>query len=148
MNTTVGIGTRERVFRRSFPPHTSSARLLRELLRPYLAAVGCRGAEAEASLLCADEALINAVSHAPQTPVLVAAWVREDRLVLEVSDEGPGLDVARVRRDEVPDLEAEHGRGLFLIHQLMDDVRIDSSGCGTTIRMELQLAPVDLMLAA
>ena len=68
--------------------------------------------------------------------------------MLEVSDEGPGLDVARVRRDEVPDLEAEHGRGLFLIHQLMDDVRIDSSGRGTTIRMELQLAPADLVLAA
>ena len=76
----VASGARERVFRRSFPPHTESARLLREMLRPYLAAVGCRGADAEALMLCADEALINAVSHAPQTPVLVAAWVREDRL--------------------------------------------------------------------
>lgn len=148
MNSTVVTGTRERVFRRSFPPQMSSARLLRKTLRQYLAVVDCRGADAEALMLCADEALINAVAHAPYSPVLVAAWARDDRLVLEVSDEGPGLDIARVRRDEVPDLDAEHGRGLFLIHQLMDSVRIDSSECGTTIRMELQLSPDDLTLAA
>jgi serine/threonine-protein kinase RsbW len=114
----------------------------------YLVEVECGHAEADVLLLCADEALINAVTHAPETPVLVAAWIREDRLVLEVSDEGPGLDLAKVHGDEVPDLEAEHGRGLFLIHQLMDAVDIDSSGRGTTIRMELRLAPAEAMLAA
>ena len=148
MNATVAIGTRDRVFRRSFPPRASSARLLRKTLRQYLAVVDCRGEDSDALMLCAGEAFINAVIHAPHAPVLVAAWMREDRLVLEVSDEGPGLDVAQVRRDEVPDIEAEHGRGLFLIHQFMDAVHIDSSGCGTTIRMELQLSPADLTLTA
>jgi serine/threonine-protein kinase RsbW len=148
MDATVTTGRRERVFRRSFPPHTSSARLLRVTLARYLAEVECSDAETGAVMLCADEALINAVAHAPETPVLVASWLRDDRLVVEVSDEGPGFDLAKMHGDAVPDLEAEHGRGLFLIHQLMDGVHIDSSGHGTTIRMELQLAPTQLTLAA
>lgn len=148
MNATVAIGTRDRVFQRSFLSQTSSARLLRKTLGQYLAEVECSGADAEALMLCADEAFINAVAHAPDTRVLVAAWIYGDRLVLEVSDEGPGLDMAKVRCDEVPDLEAEHGRGLFLIHRLMDAVRIDSSGCGTIIRMELQLSQMETPLAA
>lgn len=148
MNVTVATSTRERVFRRSFPPQPSSAQLLREALGQYFAAVDVQGADAAKLLLCADEALINAVAHAPQTPVLVAASVRDERLVLEVSDEGPGFDVAQARPNELPDLDAEHGRGLFIIHQLMEHVRIDSSEYGTTIRMELQLLSMELPLVA
>ena len=88
------------------------------------------------------------MAHAPLTPVLVAAWVRHDRVVLEVSDEGPGFDVAGLRQEELPDLSAEHGRGLFLIHRLMDAVRIDSGEGGTTVRMELALTPAEPLLAA
>jgi anti-sigma regulatory factor (Ser/Thr protein kinase) len=145
MNATVVTSTRDKVFRRSFPPQTSSARQLRLALERYLTAVDVQDDAVASLLLCADEALINAVAHAPLTPVLVAACVRYDRLVLEVSDEGPGFDAARVRQDELPDLDADHGRGLFLIHQLMDAVRIDSSESGTIIRMELGLAPAEAL---
>jgi anti-sigma regulatory factor (Ser/Thr protein kinase) len=69
-------------------------------------------------------------------------------LVLEVSDDGPGFDAVRARHDELPDLDAEHGRGLFLIHQLIEDVRIDSGESGTTIRMELPLPPLEVALVA
>jgi anti-sigma regulatory factor (Ser/Thr protein kinase) len=146
MNATVATSTRERVFRRSFPPQPSSACLLRGSFAQYLASVDVHDEGAADLLLCADEALINAVAHAPLTPVLVAAWVRDERLVLEVSDEGPGFDVSCIRHGELPDLTAEHGRGLFLIYQLMDAVRIDSSEHGTTVRMELRLAPAESLL--
>jgi anti-sigma regulatory factor (Ser/Thr protein kinase) len=135
MNATVATSTRERVFRRSFPPRTSSAHLLRTALGEYLACIEVDGDAAASLLLCADEALINAVAHAPLTPVLVGAWVREERLILEVSDEGPGFEVAVARLEELPDLDADHGRGLFLIHQLMDDVEVRSGSTGTVVRM-------------
>jgi anti-sigma regulatory factor (Ser/Thr protein kinase) len=141
MNATVATSTRERVFRRSFPSSPSSARSVRAALAAYVATIGADDAESARSLLCVDEAFINAASHAPHAPVLVAAWVRDDRLVLEVSDEGPGFDAAEACHGELPDLDDEHGRGLFLIHQLMDDVRIDSRESGTTIRMGLRLSP-------
>jgi anti-sigma regulatory factor (Ser/Thr protein kinase) len=148
MDAAVATSTRERVFRRSFAPQPSSARLLRSALGRYFGAVGVEGTHAAALLLCADEALINAVAHAPQAPVLVAAWVREERFVLEVSDEGPGFDVSRAGHHALPDLDADHGRGLFLIHQLMEDVRIESGEHGTTVRMELRLAPAEMPQAA
>jgi serine/threonine-protein kinase RsbW len=148
MTATVATSTRERVFRRSFPPRPSSARLLREALGRYFAAIDVEGPQAAQLLLCADEAFINAVAHAGDARVLVAAWVRDERLVLEVSDEGTGFDVAQLGHAEPPDLDAEHGRGLFLIHRLMDRVRIDSCGSGTTIRMEAQLPPAASPLAA
>jgi serine/threonine-protein kinase RsbW len=147
MNATVARGTCEKVFRRSFPPQPSSARRLRDALERYFAATGLAGRDAARLLLCADEALVNAVAHAPQTPVLVAAWVRDERVVLEVSDEGPGFDVGQAGRCELPDLNAEHGRGLYIIHHFMDRVRIDSCGSGTVVRMELQLLPVESPLA-
>jgi anti-sigma regulatory factor (Ser/Thr protein kinase) len=148
MNATVATCARERVFRRAFPPQPSSAQHLRDGLARYFATIDVKGTDAAQLLLCADEALINAVAHAPQSPVLVAAWVHDDRFVLEVSDEGPGFDVAWSHHDVLPDLDAEHGRGLFLIHQLMKHVRIDSGEHGTTIRMELRLSPAESPLVA
>jgi serine/threonine-protein kinase RsbW len=148
MGAAVATRTRERVFRRSFPPQPSSARVLRGALGRYFSDVGIGETHASALLLCADEAIINAVTHAPLTPVLVAAWVRDERFVLEVSDEGPGFDVGRAPRHEPPDLDAEHGRGLFLIRQFMDEVRIESGKDGTVVRMELGLARTERPQAA
>ena len=148
VDSTIVSGTRERVFRRSFEPQPLSVRLLRHALGQYLTAIGVDEVAASRLQLCADEALANSIAHAPRSPVVIAAWVRDDRLVLEVSDGGPGFDVGMARRDELPDLDAEHGRGLFLIRGLMDRVDIDSDEQGTTIRMESQLPPTVMPLAA
>ena len=130
---------RARVFRRSFAPRPSSAPMLRDALTAFLAANRVDDQVARRIVLCADEALINAVQHAPASPVDVVAGVRGDGLVLEVSDGGPGFDPARLDRDAVPELMGEHGRGLFLIRQLMDDLEILSDEHGTTLRMALHL---------
>ena len=131
-------------FRRWFAARPSSAALLREALTTYLTANDIDDAATRLIVLCADEALINAVGHAAGSPVGVFADLRNDHFTLEVSDGGPGFDPSQIDSDAEPDLMGEHGRGLFLIRKLMDDLEILSDEHGTTLHMERDLPGVRL----
>jgi anti-sigma regulatory factor (Ser/Thr protein kinase) len=84
------------MFRRRYAAQPSSAAILREELKTYLAAYHIDDAATQAIVLCADEALINAVAHAAGSPVGVFADLRDGQLTLDVSDEGPGFDPSRI----------------------------------------------------
>jgi len=112
---------------------------MRETLTTYLTANGIDDAASRMIVLCADEALINAVAHAAGSPVGVFADLRDDHLTLEVSDGGPGFDPSQLDTDAEPDLMGEHGRGLFLINNLMDEFEILSDERGTTLHMEREV---------
>ena len=131
-------------FRRWFAARPSSAAVLRKALTAYLTANDVDGAATKLIVLCADEALINAVAHAAGSPVGVFADLRDAHLTLEVSDGGPGFDTSQIDGDAAPDLMGEHGRGLFLIRNLMDDLEILSDEHGTTLHMERDLPGVSL----
>jgi len=135
---------RQRVdaFRRWFAARPSSAAVLRETLTTYLTANGIDDAASRMIVLCADEALINAVAHAAGSPVGVFADLCDDHFTLEVSDGGPGFDPSQIDTDAKPDLMGEHGRGLFLIRNLMDAFEIFSDQRGTTLHMERDLRGV------
>jgi serine/threonine-protein kinase RsbW len=89
-----------------------------------------------------SEALSNAIlrgnAEDESKHVRVRACVGDDRLVLEVSDEGKGFDMDRCIIDPTtPEhLEREDGRGLFLMKQLMDRVERFSQG-GNVVRLTL-----------
>jgi anti-sigma regulatory factor (Ser/Thr protein kinase) len=129
-------------FRCWFAARPSSAAVLREVLTTYLTANDIDDAATRLIVLCADEALINAVAHAAGSPVGVFADLRDDHFTLEVSDGGPGFDPSQIDSDAEPDLMGEHGRGLFLISNLMDDLEILSDEHGTTLQMERDLSGV------
>ena len=129
-------------FRRWFAARPSSAAVLREALATYLLANDVDDTATRMIVLCADEALINAVAHAAGSPVGVFADLRDDHLTLEVSDGGPGFDPSQIDSEAEPDLMGEHGRGLFLIRNLMDDLEILSNQHGTTLHMERDFAGV------
>jgi anti-sigma regulatory factor (Ser/Thr protein kinase) len=118
--------------------------VLRETLTTYLTANGIDDAASRMIVLCADEALINAVAHAADSPVGVFADLRDDHLTIDVSDGGRGFDPSQIDTGAEPDLMGEHGRGLFLIHNLMDDFEILSDERGTTLHMERDLPGVRL----
>lgn len=80
-----------------------------------------------------SEALANAILYGngevEARSVEVRAECHPDFLRLHVTDEGPGFDPATVREPVMPDdLELSRGRGLFLIRNLMDDVRFNPPG--------------------
>jgi anti-sigma regulatory factor (Ser/Thr protein kinase) len=91
------------------------------------------------------EAVANAIEHGnqsrPQLPVKLTVLVSATALCVRVSDQGGGLPHAETA---VPDLDAKlagrqtpRGWGVFLIKNLVDDVRDRSSGTDHTIDLIL-----------
>ncbi|HEY3269106.1 MAG TPA: ATP-binding protein [Armatimonadota bacterium] len=86
--------------------------------------------------LAVAEACVNGVRHgaAPGDDPLVTvlAHPADDHLSIEVVDRGIGF---HIRPMEMPDAFSESGRGIALMHALMDQVAITSSRGGTRVRM-------------
>jgi len=80
------------------------------------------------------EALANAVLHGcdcdPSKQVQVVIACEEDRGVLiVVRDPGPGFDPSNIPSPVIGEnIFPDHGRGIYLINQLMDDVEYDLGG--------------------
>jgi serine/threonine-protein kinase RsbW len=80
------------------------------------------------------EALANAVRYgcdhnASKTVQLSVACDRERGMVIVVRDPGPGFDPAQVPSPVAAEqLFSHHGRGIFLINQLMDHVEFGHGG--------------------
>jgi serine/threonine-protein kinase RsbW len=90
--------------------------------------------------LALREALVNAIIHGnhsdPNKAVRICVALQSDRGVLiVVKDSGSGFDPSQVLNRIIgQNLLAGHGRGVFLINQLMEDVRFNFEH-GTAIHM-------------
>jgi anti-sigma regulatory factor (Ser/Thr protein kinase) len=108
----------------------------RHELEAWLAGSDVDAAEA---VLVAGELLANAAVAGGSSVTLSAR--RHDRgLVLVCSDDGVGGSHVAGLGYEAPEWDDEHGRGLFLIRLLCEDVQIDSTPSGTSISCELTAA--------
>lgn len=94
-------------------------------------------------LLAFDEAAANACRHGhpdDRRGYITVRWsYSPGRVAIVVADNGHGFDPAAVDVSRPPDPLASGGRGLYLMHQLMDDVVIDSSDVGTLVTMQKDL---------
>ncbi len=74
--------------------------------------------------LAVGEACANAVQHADLgADYQVTVTIHEDRCVIDVVDEGIGMDAVSAADTEAHDaIDAESGRGLRIIHALADMV--------------------------
>jgi serine/threonine-protein kinase RsbW len=90
--------------------------------------------------LALREALANAIIHGnrsnPEKAVRICVAVHQDcGILIIVKDAGLGFEPSQLPNPVVgQNLLADHGRGIFLINQLMDDVRF-SFERGTSIHM-------------
>ena len=97
------------------------------------------GKEPEISL-AVQEALANAVIHgaasdASKTVYCTVGCSPTEGVVIVVRDPGPGFDPDEVRNPLSPSgLTAEHGRGVHLIRELMDDVQFERNGAQIRMR--------------
>ena len=78
------------------------------------------------------EALVNAVVHGnlsnPNKVVRVRRILTPNWFVWQIQDEGIGI-VKNKRQSSLPlDIDANSGRGIYLIHKCFDDVRWSSKG--------------------
>lgn len=114
-----------------------SVKAIEPAVRQILAIVdsmGCARGKEFAIETAVREALANAITHGcggdSSKQVKISAYCDEERgMVLVVRDPGKGFDPktipSPIRGDR---LFAEHGRGIYLINQLMDEVRYRSGG--------------------
>ncbi len=79
-----------------------------------------------------QEALVNAVRHGnagdPKKCLRIRRILTPRWMIWQIQDEGKGVP-AHAREAKLPEcIEANQGRGLFLIHQCFDDVRWSRRG--------------------
>ncbi|MHB1001014.1 MAG: ATP-binding protein [Armatimonadota bacterium] len=87
--------------------------------------------------LSVAEAVSNSVEHGSpshgENIVAVVCRITDAHLTIDVRDEGNGFDIVRGSGDS--DILNERGRGLRLIYDLMDNVRVCRTVKGSRIRM-------------
>jgi anti-sigma regulatory factor (Ser/Thr protein kinase) len=110
---------------------------LRLRLRVYLAQRSVPAADVDATILAVHEASKNALRARAGQAVTIAVWIEDEVMYARVRDQGSGLAAGTSHR--CPSPRHTHGRGLFLMHSLMDNVEIDCSD-GTTVSMRRRLA--------
>jgi len=83
--------------------------------------------------LCLDEALVNAMKYGNQLKkelkVRLSMEYDQNEIRMLVEDQGEGFDPKKIKNcTEGENVLRGHGRGLHLIHQLMDEVRYNPKG--------------------
>lgn len=88
------------------------------------------------------EALSNAMIYGngrdPAKRVRVEVFVEGGRLTARITDEGSGFDPSAIPDPTLPrNLRRTGGRGIFLMRELMDDVRYNARGNSVTLILHL-----------
>ena len=83
--------------------------------------------------LCLEEALINAMKYGnalrKDLEVELEVEGSPEEVRITVQDQGPGFDVKKLKDcTQEENLYRNHGRGVYLMHQLMDEVRYNEKG--------------------
>jgi len=97
---------------------------------------GVAGDVADEVLLALDEAVGNAIRHGSRgrRPVLVTLEVDDGWVHMTVRDHGPTAELPCLPAGPPPTL-ADGGRGLWLISQLVDEVRLERAGRGVLLSL-------------
>ncbi len=88
--------------------------------------------------LVLTESMTNAIRHAhegdPTKEVHLTISIQESNLVIKVYDQGQGFDISKAPMPKFKCLD-EHGRGVFIIHSLMDSVTYREFDGGHVLEM-------------
>ncbi|HVS52560.1 MAG TPA: SpoIIE family protein phosphatase [Opitutaceae bacterium] len=106
----------------AFPCDLQEARDATRMLRAFLTEQGMDESEVFQCELCLAEACNNAVQYAAgaRDPIVAEAICRENVVELTVTDHTPGFELSAPSGPL--SAEREHGRGLFIIQSMMDEV--------------------------
>jgi len=88
--------------------------------------------------LCVEEAVRNAIVHGnhcdKSLSVKIGYWLDGPKLVIEVEDEGKGFDYKKLPDPtDNENILRNSGRGVYLIHHLMDEVEYNDTGNRVTM---------------
>jgi serine/threonine-protein kinase RsbW len=113
---------------------------LRQLVASEAQKAGLSRSRSDGLALAANEIATNALVHGGP-PARLRIWQRDEEIVCEVADSGPGIKdqgAGQVR----PPAGALSGRGLWLARHLCDSVEIRNGlGCTVSLHMTAGAAP-------
>ena len=117
------------------PPEPSHLLRARERIRDYLRQYCADGQIIEEVVVCVEEAATNAIRHSgADADIEISLRFADGNLAAEVKDQGRGFDVTAFDRAALPAPLSDHGRGLFLISRICDQVELRMDG-GLEVRM-------------
>lgn len=124
-------------FQARFPNTRRAAAFARRSLIAHIAAYGYPDGDLADIETAVGEALANAAEHGHRTEsgFEVRVYVRRDRIVIEVQDEGRGFRSSA--STPKPPHDAPRGYGIYLMRHLMDEVDFDE--LGTCVRLTKRL---------
>lgn len=109
-----------------------------------ISALPCARANLDKVRLALTEALSNAIIHGnrgdPSKRVEIhGACAHEEQLVLSITDEGEGFNPAAIPDPTVAEnIFSSHGRGIYLMHRLMDHAEHRLGGRQVILRKRLK----------
>jgi serine/threonine-protein kinase RsbW len=113
---------------------------VRRLVASAAQKAGLSRSRANELALAANEIATNALVHGGP-PAKLRIWQRDEEIVCEVADSGPGIKDQRPGQLRPP-AGALGGRGLWLARQLCDSVEIRNGlGCTVSLHMAAGAAP-------
>jgi anti-sigma regulatory factor (Ser/Thr protein kinase) len=118
--------------------YTTQLSEVRTRVRSHARQAGLPDSRTSDLVLAVSEVAANTVRHARSAGTLTI-WHDAHEIVCEIRDRGVIADpLAGQRR---PAADALAGHGLWLVHQLCDQVELNSGTDGTTIRMHMTIHP-------
>ena len=125
----------------SVPIDAPSLSDLRWLIATFLDSAGVATGMVDDILIALHEAVVNALRHSgAREAVAIRVKVGRARVIVEVKDQGSGIDPRVVVPPRAAGLSAEGGRGLFMIWSLMSSVQV-AHHTGTHLVMIKELFP-------
>ena len=134
---------------RSLPSQVAAISPFVDKLMALLRGCGCVPEGVSDVEIALREALANAIIHGnhedPRKHVHVTCRCEPDEVSIAVKDEGRGFDINKVADPTSPEnTRSVHGRGIYLMKALMDEVRFGEHGVVVHMRKSAgQAAPKD-----
>jgi serine/threonine-protein kinase RsbW len=146
--TPMGAPTEDVQFtqRIDFPAKAENIGLAEKLIDEACARHGVHESLYGNILIALTEAVNNAIHHGngldPAKTVSLGYEVKDDRIIFLVGDEGPGFDFGNLPDPTDPqNIEKPHGRGVFLMRALADNVEFADNG--STVALSFSLKPAE-----
>jgi anti-sigma regulatory factor (Ser/Thr protein kinase) len=146
--TAPSSGARRTLAELSIPSEPGNERRATEEVARAVSGLGLPERTLERLKTAVAEATMNAMEHGnrydPEVPVDIQVWLLEECLLVRIIDRGSGPPPSP--NAEVPDLEAKlegmqtpRGWGLFLIKNMVDELRVSGNPDHHTIELILNL---------
>ncbi len=122
--------------------HPQNAGQARERVRALAERAGLSGLDLADVEIAVGEAVTNAILYGSPTAaslIVIISGLGDGSFFVEIRDQGHGFDPG-VLHDEEDNFEALDGRGIRLMHALMDHVEIHHNGLGMIARLCKRLA--------